>query len=48
MAVGDSEVWAGSFDSSIYVIDIKTKTCKQALFEHTDMVCGMTVVQEKR
>ena len=48
MAVGEAQVWAGSFDTSIYVIDVRSKTCQQVLFEHEDMVCGMTVVQSHR
>ena len=48
LAVGDSQVWAGSFDGMIYVIDIGTRTCNQRLSEHTDHVCDITRTDDSR
>ena len=48
LLVGETQVWAGSFDTCIYVIDIDTRTCNQALIQHTDMVSDLTQSDDHR
>ena len=48
IAVGEDHVWAGSFDTCIYVIDKVTRSCNQALVQHTDMVSDMTLTDSNR
>ncbi|XP_074657032.1 DENN domain-containing protein 3-like isoform X2 [Tubulanus polymorphus] len=47
LAVGDHQVWAGSFDHVIYIIDVATATCNQKLLEHDDMMSHMTLSEDK-
>ncbi|CAH1774894.1 unnamed protein product [Owenia fusiformis] len=48
VAVGENQIWAGSFDKTIYVIDIATVTSNQSLMEHTDMLSDITVSKDHR
>ncbi|XP_023932557.1 DENN domain-containing protein 3-like isoform X1 [Lingula anatina] len=43
LAVGESQVWAGSFDSVIYVIDRHSKRANSQLVAHRDQVCDLTI-----
>lgn len=38
VAVGGEQVWAGSLDTNIYVININTHVCHQVLTHHSAMV----------
>ncbi|XP_035659788.1 DENN domain-containing protein 3-like isoform X2 [Branchiostoma floridae] len=46
LAVGTDQVWAGSFDTTIYVIDIHTHTANKQLLDHVDMVSDLTISQD--
>ncbi|XP_033120295.1 DENN domain-containing protein 3-like isoform X2 [Anneissia japonica] len=43
LSVGVDSVWAGSFDTNIYIIDVDTYTANQKLCDHSDYVSDMTV-----
>ena len=43
------QVWAGSHDSAVYVIDNRDViTCTDTLFAHTDKVVAMTIIANNR
>ncbi|ELU12620.1 hypothetical protein CAPTEDRAFT_218926 [Capitella teleta] len=42
-AVGDTQVWAGSFDCIIYIIDTRTRCYHQTLRKHTDLVTDIAI-----
>ncbi|XP_064605462.1 DENN domain-containing protein 3-like isoform X2 [Liolophura sinensis] len=44
LAVGDSQVWAGSF--CIYIIDMGSVTCDKTLMEHHDLVSDMVLTED--
>ncbi|XP_078665803.1 DENN domain-containing protein 3-like isoform X3 [Branchiostoma floridae x Branchiostoma belcheri] len=46
LSVGTDQVWAGSFDTTIYVIDINTHTANKQLLDHVDMVSDLTISQD--
>ncbi|XP_019617858.1 PREDICTED: DENN domain-containing protein 3-like [Branchiostoma belcheri] len=46
LSVGTEQVWAGSFDTTIYVIDINTHTANKQLLDHVDMVSDLTISQD--
>lgn len=46
LAVGDSQVWAGSF--GIYIIDTVSVTCDKTLMEHHDLVSDMVLTEDNR
>ncbi|KAI8490112.1 Rab guanyl-nucleotide exchange factor [Branchiostoma belcheri] len=46
LSVGTDQVWAGSFDTTIYIIDINTHTANKQLLDHVDMVSDLTISQD--
>lgn len=46
LAVGEDQIWAGSFDTKIYVVDMASKTSNQTLNMHTDMVTDLTLADD--
>ncbi|XP_071962010.1 DENN domain-containing protein 3-like isoform X2 [Antedon mediterranea] len=47
MSVGTGSVWAGSFDTNIYIIDVDTYTANKKICDHSDFVSDMTVTANK-
>jgi len=51
LATPSGQVWAGSHDSAIYVVDNSRTdliTCTDTLFAHTDKVVAMTAIARNR
>ncbi|XP_041471701.1 DENN domain-containing protein 3-like isoform X2 [Lytechinus variegatus] len=46
LCVRGEQVWAGSFDTTIYIIDIPTCLSNKQLVEHNDIVSDMTVSED--
>ncbi|XP_070534995.1 DENN domain-containing protein 3-like isoform X2 [Ptychodera flava] len=47
MSVKGQQVWAGSFDTTIYIIDVASCTANKRLIDHTDFVSDMTKNQDQ-
>ena len=48
LAVGEDQIWAGSFDSNIYVVDAVSKASNQTLTLHSDMVTDLTLAEDRK
>lgn len=47
VAVGDQQIWAGSLDTIIYVIDRETRNANSQLKAHRDFLCNMVVSDDQ-
>ena len=45
--VGENQVWAGSYDTVIYVINTDTRKAEQQLQNHTDYICDVLNVDPR-
>nr|XP_006818634.1 PREDICTED: DENN domain-containing protein 3-like [Saccoglossus kowalevskii] len=43
LSVKGHQVWAGSFDTTIYIIDVASNTANKRLIDHTDFVSDLTI-----
>ncbi|XP_071502501.1 DENN domain-containing protein 3-like [Diadema antillarum] len=48
LSVRGEQVWAGSFDTTIYIIDIGTCLSNKQLMDHTDIVSDMTISEDEK